>query len=496
MLVLGMHNDAARRPVSIPLDENTLKHTAVIGQSGSGKSYFISRYLEELLLRTKARVVILDPNGDFLRFDHSREDEFWTTGAFSQSLASLSSQVEDTYDNKSNFDKIWNTIPFQFITDGPTQIIETRTGVYRVPLIFHWKYLDSEQDFLLNVDPIIYPKIYQGIVTCYHYMRDYESDYPSQGYTLRDLENAAELFATRRIAVGNYPEAYSLNDEDWLSVRLQFRQLRKKFYKLWYRGTLKGRSTDSVATDLSGYIRAGFGSGFGDADPWRVGVIGLAASTVDDMLFTANATLYRIWKETQRAHAAAQKKEIQIISGAATEAAPSSSIDLEIREEDNHFMGSEGDDLDLDPENMEWDTEERVPTIIVIDEAQNFAPESPTSPIQARVSDKIAMIAAEGRKYGLFLLLATQRPQKLRAGLLQECENHCLLRIQSKLERLYASDALGVPKETVERVSSFDKGEALLTGRWVPGDSLPCSFAPARTVLGGGDLNRTYWQNT
>jgi len=42
-------------------------HSAVIAQSGSGKSFMLGRLIEELLLKTKARVVILDPNSDFVR---------------------------------------------------------------------------------------------------------------------------------------------------------------------------------------------------------------------------------------------------------------------------------------------------------------------------------------------------------------------------------------------------------------------------------------------
>ena len=46
----------------------TAAHTAVFAQTGAGKSFLLGRYLEEILLKTRARVVILDPNADFLRF--------------------------------------------------------------------------------------------------------------------------------------------------------------------------------------------------------------------------------------------------------------------------------------------------------------------------------------------------------------------------------------------------------------------------------------------
>jgi type IV secretory pathway VirB4 component len=43
------------------------KHTVIIAQSGSGKSFFLGRLIEEILTKSKARCLILDPNGDLGR---------------------------------------------------------------------------------------------------------------------------------------------------------------------------------------------------------------------------------------------------------------------------------------------------------------------------------------------------------------------------------------------------------------------------------------------
>ncbi|NVM24158.1 MAG: DUF87 domain-containing protein [Desulfobacterales bacterium] len=39
----------------------------VLTQSGSGKSFLVGRLIEELVIKTNARVVVLDPNSDFVR---------------------------------------------------------------------------------------------------------------------------------------------------------------------------------------------------------------------------------------------------------------------------------------------------------------------------------------------------------------------------------------------------------------------------------------------
>ena len=71
------------------------------------------------------------------------------------------------------------------------------------------------------------------------------------------------------------------------------------------------------------------------------------------------------------------------------------------------------------------------PVLIVIDEAHNVCPQAATDPNQALAIELTARIAAEGRKYGLFLLLATQSPRKLNANVLSQCENLLLMKTNS-----------------------------------------------------------------
>jgi hypothetical protein len=52
-------------------------HTAIIAQSGSGKSFFLGRLIEEIVLKTRARCIIFDPNADFRKFDEVEKDGLW-----------------------------------------------------------------------------------------------------------------------------------------------------------------------------------------------------------------------------------------------------------------------------------------------------------------------------------------------------------------------------------------------------------------------------------
>ena len=107
----------------------------------------------------------------------------------------------------------------------------------------------------------------------------------------------------------------------------------------------------------------------------------------------------------------------------------------------------------------------REPVLIVIDEAHNVCPAEPTDPLTALATETAVRIAAEGRKFGLYLLASTQRPQKVPSNLLSQCDNLVLMRMNS------AAD-LGYLHET-----SPSCPPACSTSRAVSGSVRPCSPA-------------------
>src|SRR4051794_28214960 len=108
---------------------------------------------------------------------------------------------------------------------------------------------------------------------------------------------------------------------------------------------------------------------------------------------------------------------------------------------------------------------ERRPTLIVIDEAHNVCPSATDNAISAAaVRDAIA-IAAEGRKFGLHLLVSTQRPQKLHENVLTQCENLVLMRLNAAADVAFAQSSFSfVPPELLALAASFRQGEALAAG--------------------------------
>jgi hypothetical protein len=131
-------------------------------------------------------------------------------------------------------------------------------------------------------------------------------------------------------------------------------------------------------------------------------------------------------------------------------------------------------------------------TFIVIDEAQEFAPDNTNDPLEIMLGDLIHTIAAEGRKYGLHIILATQRPNKVKKGLLGECDNAIIMKMNSRsdLEHL-AKEMRILDVKLLEPCLHFQgQGNAIAVGemtRMAPYVQL-FKAAPRRTREGGVDI--------
>jgi len=110
--------------------------------------------------------------------------------------------------------------------------------------------------------------------------------------------------------------------------------------------------------------------------------------------------------------------------------------------------------------------EQRAPVLIVIDEAHNVCPASPGDPLTALATEAAVRIAAEGRKFGLYLLVSTQRPQKVHENVISQADNLVLMRLNSAADAAFAQDVFSfVPPGLVARSATFRLGEALVAGK-------------------------------
>ena len=97
-----------------------------------------------------------------------------------------------------------------------------------------------------------------------------------------------------------------------------------------------------------------------------------------------------------------------------------------------------------------------------------------------------------GRKFGLYLLVSTQRPQKIPENVLSQADNLVLLRLNSLADSAFAEAAFSfVPPSLIDRSVTFRQGEGLIAGKISPHPAL-LRFDARITEEGGADVPATW----
>lgn len=110
--------------------------------------------------------------------------------------------------------------------------------------------------------------------------------------------------------------------------------------------------------------------------------------------------------------------------------------------------------------------DKRQPLALVCDEAHLYLPKKEgRNPVEQRAIESFEKIAKEGRKYGVALLVVSQRPSDVSTTILSQCNNVIALRLsnsddQSTVKKLMPESLEGL----METLPILDIGEALVVG--------------------------------
>ena len=138
--------------------------------------------------------------------------------------------------------------------------------------------------------------------------------------------------------------------------------------------------------------------------------------------------------------------------------------------------------------NLRTSGDFRWPVFVFIEEAHKFIPNK-SSGKRTLSAPIINSIAAEGRKFGVFLTLITQRPSKVDSDSLSQCNSQIILKItnpkdQSAVQE--ASERLG--SDLMNDLPGLNVGEAIIMGELtrVP---IMVRIRERITAEGGGDID-------
>jgi len=454
-------------------------HTVIVAQSGSGKSFFLGRILEELLLKTRSRIVVFDPNSDFRKAGGVVSEKFWTQKAspkekegygydrdarrgflpdeasrevFAEKWSAIEklvfSVLPDTGAANKKLQIDWPNISIDILMDGMDATFQTEVKhchdfvqmISELIILTKPEAAKTSQDFLDIAKELCQVTRGRTEQEVRYHLRDMfpvervgEKAQTNLGFFKLLLGIAANL-----TIAGTKNRVLELHDR--AAVHRSFvSDTTERFY-----------FSTAYAVRQSGLLRDRTPE-VADSSNVRLQVIDLPS--IDDPRFrdlTVDALLELEWKRARRNWHEALKK-------------------------------SSRDD-------------ERVPTFIVVDEAHNLLPFHAETPTQSWLRERFRRVAAEGRKFGLFLILVSQRPDKLDTIVLSECENKAVMKLGSRsvLSKTVEILGLGDISKMAEECLDFDVGRALIVGPWAT-QATYVYGAARRTEEGGRNLRADYW---
>ena len=125
------------------------------------------------------------------------------------------------------------------------------------------------------------------------------------------------------------------------------------------------------------------------------------------------------------------------------------------------------------------------PVFIFVEESHRFIP-AEGSTYSSRL---IKRIAAEGRKFGVFLVLITQRPSKIHPDALSQCNSQIIMRLTNPHDQNAVSNSSERLSVTLmEDLPGLNTGEAVVVGEMTRAPVM-LSVRKRRTKEGGSDID-------
>lgn len=435
-LYIGVKSDLS--PFNVDLNALT-RGLVVIGQSGCGKSFLVGRLIEEIIRKTteKSRILIIDPNSDFYYgINQSSKDDFKKT---------LNKYETGLLKNEFKRFKNRELLIFNKCSNKP---IFPKAQIFGIneDFDFSWRLIYEKSSIFLE--------LIKG--------NEYSIAYYYAYYMLNSL-----IKSEYRNNVGN-----------WVLAAEEMMQLKYGGFELKY------LSGDSI---LQGYFEDRVKS----IDPNCLMELSL------DLNEESNSNIWRKESGDEYSLNLFAKSRVNIVN---FESYPTKKIKLKIVAYILFFLllwhkqkAIEGRDSQSSEANPQKTHEnELTHTFILIDEAHNFAPEGTNDPHEKMLGELIHTVAAEGRKYGLHLILATQRPNKVKRGLLGECDNAIIMKMNSRSDLNHLAQEMRIlDVKLLEPCLHFQgQGNALALGEMTGMAPYVQLFksAPRRTLEGGVDI--------
>lgn len=111
---------------------------------------------------------------------------------------------------------------------------------------------------------------------------------------------------------------------------------------------------------------------------------------------------------------------------------------------------------------------DEVPFLLVLEEAHNYIPQSEGAKYRS-VKKSIERIAKEGRKYGLSLMIVSQRPSEISETIFSQCNNFVAMRLTNPTDQQYVKRLMPDSVSSItDTLPVLERQEALIIGDSIP----------------------------
>ncbi len=110
----------------------------------------------------------------------------------------------------------------------------------------------------------------------------------------------------------------------------------------------------------------------------------------------------------------------------------------------------------------------KLPVLLLLEEAHNFAPAKADTPAEQRAVAATRQIAQEGRKFSVGLILISQRPSRLDETALAMCNSHIIMRMVNPADQNFIRKVIeSLGEDEARMLPDLDVGEAILSGQLI-----------------------------
>jgi hypothetical protein len=108
----------------------------------------------------------------------------------------------------------------------------------------------------------------------------------------------------------------------------------------------------------------------------------------------------------------------------------------------------------------------KLPVLFLLEEAHNFVPAKANTPAVQRSINTTRQIAQEGRKFGVGLILISQRPSRLDETTLAMCNSYIIMRMVNPADQTFVRKVVeSLGEEEAKMLPDLNVGEAILSGQ-------------------------------